>query len=353
MDARPSKIASVTDSEETEQHSEASIASIDVANRPKAVPIHAPNLAHYSPLPLSTVVKESLLVTREQKSTFQKNGYPEKGADQKTGGPDFRIPVDVAPWAKTLRLEPENIAMLMRVAKKTDPHQTRTRLQDLLEHVGNRMVRAAIFGVSASKYLYKCLATGEDYSKARFEAPDAPQGNRDVSAASSLRANLPSGEVTEVGGLHLVRDGITVRRVDPVLGLSGPVHLLNLEQQAVLARRAGFFGNDSGNDRKPEIDTLAVPTKQVEKANEPAPMVFKDARRKQIRLEFLSISNAEQRPFAHEAFAYLVARKMASKSMEQKVETNAWESAPILFAKMVELYAVACHGSQWGIEPTA
>jgi hypothetical protein len=57
-----------------------------------------------------------------------------------------------------------------------------------------------------------------------------------------------------------------------------------------------------------------------------------------------------QQAFAYEALADLKASKLTNPAMSLKVELGAWESAPILFSKMVELYAVATYGSNWGVE---
>lgn len=80
---------------------------------------------------------------------------------------------------------------------------------------------------------------------------------------------------------------------------------------------------------------------------------YKDERRGEMRREFLQLSKDEQKPFAYTALAELRSNKMANPSMSLKVEAASWESAPILFSKMVELYAVEKYGSDWGLEQSA
>lgn len=79
-------------------------------------------------------------------------------------------------------------------------------------------------------------------------------------------------------------------------------------------------------------------------------MSYKDERRAEIRKEFSQLEKSGQQVFAYEALAELKASKMANPAMSLKVESGAWESAPILFSKMIELYAVATFGRDWGVE---
>lgn len=192
-------------------------------------------------LPPTTVLKGgSLNASEGQTPTFQQN----TGKQEQPTQTAFRIPLAVAPWALKLGLGRSNIAMLMATAKKTDVNKTRTRLQDLLAHVGDRLIKEGIKAESASCYLYRCLTKGEDYSAQRFNAVDSPtHESREVDAANSLRKNLPEGQITVLEGLpgvHLVRCGYAVSKVDPALGLYGPSKLLTREQMAVMARRAGL-----------------------------------------------------------------------------------------------------------------
>ncbi len=57
--------------------------------------------------------------------------------------------------------------------------------------------------------------------------------------------------------------------------------------------------------------------------------------------------------YAYLALEDLRKSRMASASLTEKVEAGSWESAPILFAKMVELYATEKYGSDWGIEKSS
>lgn len=79
-------------------------------------------------------------------------------------------------------------------------------------------------------------------------------------------------------------------------------------------------------------------------------MSYKDERRAEIRKEFSQLERSGQQAFAYEALAELKTSKMANPAMSLKVESCAWESAPILFSKMIELYAVATFGRDWGVE---
>lgn len=90
--------------------------------------------------------------------------------------------------------------------------------------------------------------------------------------------------------------------------------------------------------RMPQVEPLKVA------------MSYKDERRAEIRKEFSQLEKSGQQVFAYEALAELKASKMANPAMSLKVESGAWESAPILFSKMIELYAVATFGRDWGVE---
>ncbi len=79
-------------------------------------------------------------------------------------------------------------------------------------------------------------------------------------------------------------------------------------------------------------------------------VTYKDERRGEIRKEFQSLSKIEQRPFAYAAFSELRSSKMAAPSMSLKVEASAWDSVPLLFSKMVDLYATEKFGPTWHVE---
>ena len=320
------------------------------ASTPKPATIHATFLADYTAPPSTNTLKESSLI----------NGQPTKQTSEHTlakqpqsGRQAFNIPPAILPWASKLNLQPENISLLMATAKKTDLNRTNTRLQDLLNYVGERLLRGSILGANASKYLYKCLKTGEDYSHARFNAPDAPsRTNSDGVAATALRYHLPEGQIKLVCGSHLMRDGFAVRKVDPVFGLNGPCALLTLEQQAVMARRAGLIEASANNDSKalPTVDQpIQNPAKPAFAAAPviPLTMSVKDIRRTSIRKEFFTMDKSEQAPYVPAAMTHLKGKGMASASVCTKVEEGEWLSAPILVSVMVEKYAVAKYGPQW------
>lgn len=79
-------------------------------------------------------------------------------------------------------------------------------------------------------------------------------------------------------------------------------------------------------------------------------MTYKDERRAEIRKEFSDLVVEEQQPYAYLAFADLKTKNMANPNLSMKIESKAWESAPILFAKMVDIYAVQKYGVDWAVE---
>lgn len=310
---------------------------------------HAPNLAHYSPCPISEIVKELSLSKDDQKTTFEKN-TSRKPQDRAA----FKVPANIQPWAQRLKLRPENISYLMAEAKKTDVQFTKTRLQDLLNYVGDRLMRMAVQGVEASKYLFKCLRSGEDYSTARFNTPDAPdRDNQDRLDAQLLHATLPLGEITVVMGSHLLRDGYVVRRVDPTYGLNGPCHLLTLEQQAVLARRAGLAHPSSTVSPLPPTlnasDTATThslpPPIQPSLVSSP-----KDVLLTKIRKEFLELPLSIQNLYLGPSLTHLTERNMAGHSLTSKAEAGEWMKAPLLVSVMVNKYACATYGPNWSTQ---
>lgn len=320
------------------------------ASTPQPATIHATFLADYTAPSSTNTLKESSLINGQPTKTTSENTFAKQ---PQSGRPAFNIPPAILPWASKLNLQPENISLLMATAKKTDPNRTKTRLQDLLNYVGERLLRGSILGASASKYLYKCLKSGEDYSHARFNAPDAPsRTNSDGVAATALRDHLPEGQIKLVCGSHLMRDGYAVRKVDPVFGLNGPCALLTLEQQAVMARRAGLIEASSSTDSQavPTVDQPIQITAQPAlpaSPTIPVTMSVKDFRRTAIRKEFLNMASSEQEPYVPAAMTHLKNKGMASASVCTKVEAGEWLSAPILVSVMVENYAVAKYGPQW------
>ena len=313
---------------------------------PNLAPIQRTEKSHYSSSPITTLFKGSVLYNGGPKPTFEKNTFADKKQPVRSG---FNIPPAIAPWATKLNLQPDNISLLMVTAKKTDPNRTKTRLQDLLNYVGERLLRSSILGASASKYLFKCLTSGEDYSQARFNAPDAPSHiNADRVAATALRDHLPEGEIKVICGSHLIRDGYAVRKVDPVYGLNGPCALLTLEQQAVMARRGGLIESTDSTESQAFTTADLITPKNPQSASQPqVAMSAKDIRRAAIRKEFLSMAPSDQAPFAPAALTHLKTKGMAGATLCAKVEAGDWLSAPLLVSVMVEQFAVAQYGPQW------
>lgn len=85
----------------------------------------------------------------------------------------------------------------------------------------------------------------------------------------------------------------------------------------------------------------------------PMALTYKDERRAMIRDELSSLDSDEQRVYAYLALEDLRKSRMASASLTEKVEAGLWESAPILFSKMVELFATEKYGSDWGVEKSS
>ncbi len=192
---------------------------------------HATFVTHYSSSKDKEVVIDRLLFVKERQAarTFTTSG--KKSA--------FTPPKALLGWIDRLRLNHNQVSLLMTIAKRTDVNKTKTRLQDLLNHVGERLLAGAILAEQASKYLYKCLASGEDYSPARFvnSAPGIGHEDKEIAAANALRKALPEGKTTVIGGMSLVRQDLVVYRV-VVDGSTMGARPLNREQMAVLARRA-------------------------------------------------------------------------------------------------------------------
>lgn len=198
---------------------------------------HATKVAHYTGVPTNVVKGCTLL--KDETTTVETHSQP-KG---------FRAPLAVLRWAMPLQLADQQLRMLMAVAKKTDLNRTQTRLQDLMNYVGDRLLQGRVLADGASKYLYRCLTSGEDYSSARFEAQrrsrearqetgsDRPRIDSTVAAAQALRAALPEGVATIFAGLELVKMGFSVREV--VRGGEGE-RLLTMMEMADLSVKNGL-----------------------------------------------------------------------------------------------------------------
>lgn len=197
----------------------------------KHTPNHATFVTHYSS-PITKVVDKGLIFVKEPQAS-----PTSKHTGQVSG---FKPPKALLGWIQRLRLNANQVSLLMTIAKRTDVNKTRTRLQDLLNHVGERLLAGAILADQASKYLYKCLASGEDYSPARFvnSMPGTGHEDKEIADARALRKALPEGKTTVIAGQALVRQDLVVYRV--VDGTSSGARPLTREQMAVLARRAGL-----------------------------------------------------------------------------------------------------------------
>jgi len=77
---------------------------------------------------------------------------------------------------------------------------------------------------------------------------------------------------------------------------------------------------------------------------------FKDERRAQARKALKLLSAHEQLPIAYAALAELREKKMDNPGMALKVDSGAWETAPVLFARMVDIYAERTFGPDWAVD---
>lgn len=196
---------------------------------------HATFLADYSPQVEKVVDKKLFFVNAKQAQPTSN--------DSMTRAP-LKVPLTLLPWMQKLQLVPQQIGMLLAVAKRTDVNKTKTRLQDLLTHVGDRLYSRAVFAEQASKYLYRCLDSGEDYSPARFvnQAPGQDDGKQEIAAANALRKSLPEGKTTTINGQDYVRNGLAVYRCG--INSGSGVLPLTRAQMAVVSMRAGLYSKD-------------------------------------------------------------------------------------------------------------
>jgi hypothetical protein len=96
--------------------------------------------------------------------------------------------------------------------------------------------------------------------------------------------------------------------------------------------------------------TILIKENEIQQTKIPMAFTYKDERRGMIRVELRNLPIDEQRVYAYLALAELRKSKMASTSLTEKIDSGAWESAPILFSKMVEIYAIEKYGLLWGVE---
>ncbi len=214
--------------------------------------IHATNLSHYTD-PMERTISKKLILSKTGRPTFPKTS--------------LRLPHELRALLEPLCLNSNQIRMLLAVAKKTDLNSTKTRLQDLLKHVGNQLIKRKILGESASKYLYRCLTNGEDYSAARFAlhaAKSAKDGlNRDNpwpvlthqatpadtsadTAIAAMRSTIPLNGTKDFGKKTFARAEASPEVVyvvlDPQKGLKGPMLVASRELLLAACSRFGFLG---------------------------------------------------------------------------------------------------------------
>ena len=77
---------------------------------------------------------------------------------------------------------------------------------------------------------------------------------------------------------------------------------------------------------------------------------YKDERRAEIRLEILNLPKETQKEYALAAFDQLRAAGQATTSMNRKMQCEEWAASPILFNKLIDVYAIKNYGEQWAVE---
>lgn len=176
------------------------------------------------------------------------------------------------------------------------------------------------------------------------------------------RLNPEIAEVALKLGIKLTDIAALIRNGQSELGLKAAFTKMAKQDPATISRKLAYLNKILeevnpliGNGQRPDQylqQTVLPPLAQATQRVEPLKVAlsYKDERRAEIRKEFVQLEKAGQQVFAYEALAELKSSKLATPAMSLKVESGTWESAPILFSKMVELYAVGTYGSNWGVE---
>lgn len=81
--------------------------------------------------------------------------------------------------------------------------------------------------------------------------------------------------------------------------------------------------------------------------NLPIAQSHKEEMRTQARIELLGQTLDQQREYAMHALSVLKQNGLANSSVVLKVSSGNWQSAPLVLAKMIEIYAVERFGDQW------
>ena len=246
--------------------------------------------------------------------------------DEKTGKAKLR------PWVK-FKYDQGNRA-IEEINEKTNIHI------ELIEHKGKgKTIVAAQFKV-----------THKDMSPQLVEGTPSPKMSPELAEmASSLNVDLKiiknfiSGGQSEVG-LKAALSKLKTRSpgLAPIESMSGYLSKVLEEINLMI-----------GHTPAPVMQSQQTILPKV--VDEPVAILlmaltYKDERRALIREELRSLDSDEQRVYAYLALEDLRKSRMASASLTEKVEAGLWESAPVLFSKMVELFATEKYGSDWGVE---
>jgi hypothetical protein len=175
------------------------------------------------------------------------------------------------------------------------------------------------------------------------------------------RLNPEIAEAALMLGLKLTDIAALIRNGQSELGLKAAFAKMAKQDPASISRKLAylnkileevnsFIGDGQTTAQYEQTVLPALTSPRSEPLN--IALSFKEERRAQIRKEFSQLNKVEQRPFAYAGLAELKMNKMANPSMSLRVEAGQWDAAPILFAKMVDLYAVEKYGVNWFVEPS-
>ncbi|MDO8767354.1 MAG: replication initiation protein [Burkholderiaceae bacterium] len=158
-------------------------------------------------------------------------------------------------------------------------------------------------------------------------------------------------------GIKLTDIAALIRNGQSEVGLKAAFAKMANQDPANITRKLAYLNKILeevnpliAHGRAPDQQTVLPPLRTPRVEPLKVALSYKDERRAEIRKEFMQLDKPGQQAFAYEALAELKASKLTNPAMSLKVESGAWESAPILFSKMVELYAVATYSSNWGVE---
>ena len=128
-----------------------------------------------------------------------------------------------------------------------------------------------------------------------------------------------------------------------------PIENIPAYLSTVLTEINPMIDHSLGQVLKSELTILPKET-ESQKKELPLALTYKDERRILMRDELRHLAFEDQKVYAYLALADLRKSKMSSASFIEKIEAGVWESAPILFSKMVEIYAIEKYGLFWGVE---